>query len=166
MQPGGMQFPAGYDRPVASVARHLLSTIERTFSAAGIGLPARRVMTVGSVAVDQELLAVMFGGVYTGLPGNEMNSPVSMKGGGLVPRSVVFDVELWRDVPALSLSGNAPTPAEESAAAEEVAQDAWLLLEAAFAADQTQFGVIARANVKEPEGELHGVSMIVEMVVP
>lgn len=167
MFPGGpATYPAGYDRPVASVARHLLSTIEAQFASAGIELPARRVITVGSVAVDTDLLAVMFGGVYTGMPGNELNTPTSNRGEGFVPRSAVFNVELWRYVEALSQSGDAPLPAQETAAAEEVTDDAWQLLEAAFNADQLGIGVIARVDVNEPRGEYHGVSMVVELVIP
>jgi hypothetical protein len=167
MQPGGpVTYPAGYDRPVASVARHLLATIETQFSAAGIELPARRVITVGSVAVDDELLAVMFGGVYTGLPGNEQNTPVSNRGEGFVPRTAVFNVELWRYVPALTGSGQAPSPEIETAAAEKTTDDAWHLLEAAFNSDQMGIGVIARVDVNEPQGEYHGISMVVELVIP
>jgi hypothetical protein len=167
MQPGGpVTYPAGYDRPVASVARHLLATIETQFSAAGIELPARRVITVGSVAVDDELLAVMFGGVYTGLPGNEQNTPVSNRGEGFVPRTAVFNIELWRYVPALTGSGQAPSPEIETAAAEKTTDDAWHLLEAAFNSDQMGIGVIARVDVNEPQGEYHGISMVVELVIP
>src|SRR5688500_13442088 len=122
MMPGGLiTYPAGHDRPVASVARHLLATIENQFSEAGIELPARRVITVGSVAVDDaELLAVMFGGVYTGPPGNELNSPISNRSGGFVPRTASFNVELWRFIPALTSTGQAPSAAIETAAAEAV----------------------------------------------
>lgn len=166
MTTGGLAFPAGYDRPVASVARHLLATIESQFEAAEVELPARRLITVGSVAVDSELLAVMFGGVYAGLPGNEMNAPVSNRGGGLVSRTGVFNIELWRNVPALTSHGMAPSPEQETEAAEEVTQDAWLLLESAFASDQMGIGVIARVDVNEPRGEYHGVNMVVELVIP
>lgn len=166
MMPMGITYPAGHDRPVASVARHLLSTIETQFSDAGIELPARRGITVGSVAVDDEVLAVMFGGVYTGAPGNELNTPQSNRSGGIVPRSAVFNVELWRYVPALTASGSAPDFSVESEAAERVTDDAWHLLEAAYAADQMSIGVIARVDVMEPNGEFHGVSMVVELVIP
>lgn len=167
MLPGGpITYPAGYDRPVASVARHLMATIENQFSAAGIELPARRVITVGSVAVDEALLAIMFGGVYTGPPGNELNSPISNRGEGYVPRTAVFNVELWRFIPALTASGQAPSASVETAAAEAVTDDAWHLLEAAFAADQLGVGVIARVNVDEPQGEYHGIAMVVELQIP
>jgi hypothetical protein len=167
MQPGGpATYPAGYNRPVASVARYLLSTIESEFSKAGIALPARRIITVGSVAVDDEVLAIMFGGVYSGPPGNELNSPQSNRQHGIVPRSASFNVELWRYVPALTSAGQAPSSAEETQAAEEVTDDAWYLLEAAYNADQTGAGVVARVDVNEPNGEYHGVSMTVELVIP
>lgn len=167
MQPGGpITYPAGYDRPVASVARHLLAVIESQFSAAGIELPARRVLTVGTVAVDEEVLAVMFGGVYSGPPGNELNTPVSNRGDGFVPRSAVFNIELWRYIPALTSSGQAPAPELETESTEGVTDDAWHLLEAAFQADQLGVGVIARVDVVEPQGEFHGISMVVELQIP
>jgi len=166
MMPLGTNFPAGRDRPVASVARHLLSVIEAEFAAANIELPARRGITVGTVAVDEPVLAVMFGGVYTGAPGNELNTPQSNRGGGLVPRSVSFNVELWRYVPALTAEGMPPLMAEETDAAEHVTDDAWHLLEAAYASDQMGIGVIARVDVNPPRGEYHGVSMVVELVIP
>lgn len=167
MQPGGLvTYPAGYDRPVASVARYLLSTIETQFSEAGIELPTRRIITVGSVAVDEEILAVMFGGVYTGLPGNELNTPISNRSEGIVPRSAVFNVELWRYVQGLTATGAAPPAELETAAAEKSTDDSWHLLESAFRADQMGIGVIARVDVNPPQGEFHGVSMVVELTIP
>jgi hypothetical protein len=167
MQPGGIPtYLAGYDRPVASVARYILATIERKFEEAEIELPTLRVITVGSVAVDGPKLAIMFGGVYAGPPGNERNVPQSNRGEGWVPRSAVFNVELWRNIPALTSSGNAPSPEVETAAAEAVTQDAWLLLEAAYDSDQLGVGVIARVDVNPPEGEYQGISLIVELQVP
>jgi hypothetical protein len=162
-QVGMVSWPAGYDRPIASMARNLLSKIEDTYTAAGIVLPTRRYVAVGALsAVDDEQLVVMYGGVYVGLPGNELVTAVGYED----PRSVTFNVELWRNIPALTASGNAPSAAVIAAASEEVMHDSWLLLEAAFSADQTSTGVIARSGVNEPQGEYQGVSMIVEMRVP
>lgn len=156
-------YPAGYDRPIASMARFLLQKIEETYTAAGIPLPERRYVANGALsAVDGEQVVVMFGGVYVGLPGNEMMTPVGYDDA----RSITFNVELWRYIPALTASGNAPSTAVIAAASEEVMHDAWLLLEAAFASDQTGTGVIARSGVNEPQGEYQGVSLIVEMRVP
>lgn len=160
--PGQIQYPAGYDYPVASAARWLLQTIERVFAEHNTELPERRLLTVGSVAVDAPLLAVMFGQVYTGTPGNELNTPLRSQS----PRSGTFNVELWRATPTLNPSGNAPSAAAISASSELIMHDSWLLLESAFAADQIGVGVIANCTVHEPSGELHGVAMAVEMQIP
>lgn len=158
----GVQYPAGYNRPVSSVARWILSTIEATFTEAGVALPDRRLLTIGSVAVDGPLLAVMFGGLLVGPPGNELATPLR----GESPRSATFNIELWRNTPALGPSGTIPTEAEESAAAEIVMQDAWLLGESAHQADQMGVGVIWRVAVNEPQGQLAGSSMILDIQVP
>jgi hypothetical protein len=165
MYPGGeVQYPRGHDKPIPSAAWHLLNTVVATYQAAGVELPTRQFVAIGSVAVDEPLLAVMFGGTYTGLPGNELNTPYSNRNNA--PRSMTFDVQLWRHIPALTSSGNAPSAQVISEASEIIMHDGWLLLEAAFASDQTYgTGVIANVGVLEPQGEMHGIGMTVEMQV-
>jgi hypothetical protein len=157
-----MQYPAGYDRPIASLARWLLQSIETTYAANDTELPTRRLVTIGSVAVDAPLLAVMFGAVAVGPPGNEMNTPLR----GDAPRTATLNVELWRETPAIGPTGNAPSAASISESSEIMMHDSWLLLESAYAADQTRVGIIANVTVNAPQGELHGVSMAVEMQIP
>jgi hypothetical protein len=160
-------YPHGRDRPVASVSQYLLDKIVEMYAAEGTPLPTRRYLTVGAIApVDDEQLVVMYGGLYTGTPGNELTSPVSNRGTGWVPRSATINVELWRKYPGLSGTGRAPRPEAMQEAAMPLMHDSWLLLEAAFAADQLQVGVIANAGVSEPQGDYAGVSMIVELQVP
>jgi hypothetical protein len=162
LMPGQVQYLAGYDRPIASVARYIMQVIEKTFDDYGIELPERRVIAIGSVAVDAPLVAVMFGGVAVGAPGNELNAPLR----GDSPRSLTFNVELWRQTPAIGPSGLAPTATEITTSAEAIMNDSWLLLEAAYASDQLGVGVIANVTVNEPQGEMSGVSMAVELQVP
>jgi len=157
-----IDYPAGYDFPVASVALHLMKTIVDTYTARGTDLPARRVVTIGSVAVDSPLVAVMFGGVAVGPPGNPLNAPLR----GESSRTSTFNVELWRQIPTFDPSGRAPDADLITAAAKVIMQDSWLLLEAAFASDQTEVGVIASTAVHAPEGEMAGVSMTMEMMIP
>lgn len=159
--PGQIVYPAGHDRPIASVARFVMEKIVETYATHGKSLPTYRLITIGSVAVDTELVAVMFGQVYTGTPGNEMNSPMRRE----TPRSCSMNIELWRNTPSLSDDGVDPGAAEQSVASEVIMDDAWLLLEAAYAADQMGVGVIANVTVMEPQGELHGLSMALEMQV-
>jgi hypothetical protein len=160
--PGQVQYLAGYDRPVASVARYITQVIEKVFSDNRVELPDRRIITIGSVAVDEPLLAVMFGGVAVGPPGNELNTPLR----GESPRSLTFNVELWRQTPAIGPTGVSPSPTEITASAETIMMDSWLLLEAAYASDQLGVGVIANVTVNEPQGEMSGVAMAIELQVP
>lgn len=158
----GQVFLAGYDRPIASVARLILERIVTMYEANNTPLPARRLITIGSVAVDDELVAVMFGGVSVGPPGNEMDRPLRQE----QPRSMVYNVELWRDTPSITESGNAPAPEDIQDSSELIMHDAWLLLEAAYTADMTGTGIIANVSVLEPQGQLHGVAMNLELQVP
>ena len=157
-----IEYPAGYDRPVASAARFLLETIVRVFAENNVELPARRVITIGSLAVDSPVLAVMYGGVAVGPPGNELDRPFR----GDSPRSLTFNVELWRSTPAFGPGGGEPSSESVTASAEVVMHDSWLLLEAAYASDQLGAGIIASVTPNAPQGEREGVSMIVELQVP
>lgn len=160
-------YPKGHDRPIASAAHHLMNTVVTTYENAGIVLPMRRIVTVGSIgspAVDGEIVAVMYGGAYTGTPGNELTTPYSLRNNA--PRSMSLNVELWRKFPGLSAEGQAPRAEAISAASEPLMHDSWLLLDAAFMADQLGVGVIANAGVNEPQGDYAGVTMTVEMQVP
>lgn len=162
------QYPAGAQFPIPSLARWVLSQIEETFSVAveeghATALPQRRLVTIGSVSVDEPLLAVMFGNATIGPPGNELTTPLR----GDSPRSAVFNVELWRPIETSMPSGYEPAPAESiSADSEVVMQDAWLLLEAAAKCDQMGIGIIASVAVNEPQGEVFGCRMGLEIQIP
>lgn len=155
----GISYPAGYDYPVASAARYLLQTIVSMYAAKNVALPTRRVVTIGTVAVDEPILAIMYGGVSVGPPGHESQQPDQ----GNSPRTLLFNVELWRETPNIGPAGSAPSASAVSAAAEIIMQDSWMLVEAAFSSDQTGIGVIARATVNAPQGAMIGVSMLLEM---
>lgn len=159
---GPVQYLAGYDHPVTSLARWVLKTIEDVYAEAEVELPTRRVLTIGSVAVDEPVLAIMFGGLTVGPPGNELMSPMH----GDSPQTAVFNVELWRPEPTLGPRGLIPTAMEESAAAEAVMQDTWLLGQAAFRTDQMGVGVIWRIAVNDPQGGMVGVSLTLDVQVP
>lgn len=155
-------YPAGYDHPVASAARYLLDAIVRVFDDHNVELPIRRVVTIGSLAVDTPVLGVMFGGIAVGPPGNELNVPFR----GESPRSITLNVELWRETTAVDFGGGEPSADVVTAQAEIAMNDSWLLLEAAYASDQSGVGVIASVTPSAPQGERHGISMIVEQQIP
>lgn len=154
------------DFPVSTLAQHILDTIVGVYTsnaAIATALPSRQLVTIGSVSVDEPLLAVMFGGVSVGPPGNELNIP---RRGETDPRTAVFNVELWRSAGTSLPSGLPGTPRMVTDAAKVIMQDAWLLLESAYASDQLGVGIIANVVVQAPQGDLVGASMAIEIQVP
>src|SRR6266446_335704 len=127
MTVAGINYPAGYDYPVASAARYLLETIVSVYAAKGVPLPDRQLVTIGTVAIDEPILAIMYGGVSVGPPGHEIHTPDQ----GNSPRTLLFNVELWRETPNIGPAGSAPDATLVSAAAEIIMQDSWMLVEAA-----------------------------------
>lgn len=165
-QPGtSVQYLAGQAYPIASLARWVLKTIEDKYASdpTATPLPELRYTTIGSVAVDAPLLAVMYGGVTVGPPGNAMNRPYRWDND---PRTAALNVELWRQYPGLGASGLVPSSEAMQEAAEISMQDSWLLLESAYAADQLGIGVIANVAVNPPQGEMVGMNMTLELQVP
>lgn len=162
----GFTYPAGVEYPIPSLARWILSQIEATYTENvefATPLPERRLVTIGSVSVDVPLLAVMFGGSTIGPPGNELTRPLR----GDTPRSAAFNVELWRPIETSMPGGFEPAPADVvSAWSEVVMQDTWWLLEAAARCDQMGVGVIASVTVNEPQGDMVGCSMGLELQIP
>lgn len=161
-QVGAIQYPAGVYFPVASAAQYLLATIVKTYADKGIDLPERHVITIGTVAVEEPIVAIMYGGLTVGPPGNEMRGPSQDD----APRSLLFNVEMWRNAPGLSTNGLPPAPDKVTAAAEMSMMDSWLLMDAAYASDQIGVGIVARTSVLEQRGDMIGISLMLEMVTP
>lgn len=161
-QVGAISYPAGVNLPVTSAAQYLMQTIVDTYASAGIELPTRHVITISTVAVEEPILAVMYGGATVGPPGNEMRGPSQDD----APRSLLFNVELWRSAPGLGSSGMPPAEDAVTAAANMSMHDSWILLEAAYASDQVGVGIVARTAVLTQQGDMIGVSLMLEMVTP
>jgi hypothetical protein len=157
---------ADWNRPVAFVAPFVLDTIVEKFnelSAYVEPLPSRQVITVGSVSVDSPTLAIMYGGTRIGLPGNEAAQPAN----GDALRTVTFNIELWRRTQTSSASGL--RPAGDSVITNHAfitMQDSHVLLEAAGECDPRQAGVVASVDVYEPQGDMQGVSMMLQIAIP
>ena len=155
-----------WNRPVPSVAQFVFDTIVAKYAELAQyvdPLPDRRVITIGSVSVDEPLLAIMYGGTSIGLPGNDFSMPSRPD----APRTATFNIELWRTAKTSSASGLYPAAASVvSADAFVVMQDSHVLLEAAQACDPRQTGVVASVVVNEPQGEMQGVSMLLQIAVP
>src|SRR4051794_21726672 len=84
----------GGDDPVAALALVVLETIVNEYDTRGLDLPKNRRIVIGELAVDDEILGVMFGGCHVGPPGNELSQPFR----GDVPRTAIFSIELWRKI--------------------------------------------------------------------
>ena len=162
----GIAYPHGYDRPVPSLAQVVLDTIVAKFAELAEfvePLPDRRVITVGTVSVDGPVLAVMYGAIGIGLPGNDFTMPVRTDS----PRTASFNVELWRGTQTSGAGGLLPAPDPVISDRAMVAmQDSWALLEAAGACDPRQAGVVASVGVNEPQGDMQGVNMLLQITVP
>lgn len=162
---GSVSYPAGYDYPITSLAQFVLETIISTYAAraeVATPLPSRHVVTVGSVAIDAPTLAVMFGGLSVGLPGNDLSRPFRSN----EPRSADFNIELWRPITTAQPTGLPASAASISRSSEVTMQDTWLLLESAYACDQLGVGVIASTVIHEPQGDMIGVTMSLTLQVP
>jgi hypothetical protein len=157
---------ADWNRPVPVVAQFVLDTIVGKFQELSQHvepLPDRRVITVGSVSVDAPILAVMYGGTSIGLPGNNAQQPAN----GDALRTVTFNVELWRATQTSSAGGLLPAEASViTSHAFTTMQDSWALLEAAGACDPRQAGVVASVDVFEPQGDMQGISMLLQVAIP
>jgi hypothetical protein len=161
----GLSYPHGYGRPVPSLAQVVLDTIVSKFEEMAefvTPLPERRVISIGTISVDSPVLAVMYGGTAIGLPGNDFTMPTR----GDAPRTVTFNIELWRHAPMSTANGL--MPATDSSITEDALvtmQDSWALLEAAEACDQRRAGVVASVDVNPPSGDMQGVSMLLQVAI-
>ncbi len=157
---------ADWNRPVPVVAQFVLDKIVAKYEELAeyvSPLPARRVITVGTISVDTPVLAIMYGGTAIGLPGNDFTQP--MKGDAIHTAS--FNIELWRTVQTSSAGGLLPAPdATITQNAFTTMQDSYALLTAAGECDPRQAGVVASVEVNEPSGDMQGVSMLLQIAIP
>jgi hypothetical protein len=157
---------ADWNRPVPVVAQFVLDTIVAKYDELAEfteSLPKRRVITVGTVSVDSPVLAVMYGGTSIGLPGNDFTQPAASD----ALHTVTFNIELWRQTQTSSAGGLLPAP--DSAISQRAfvtMQDSYALLEAARSCDPRSVGVVASVEVQAPEGDMQGVSMLLQIAVP
>lgn len=150
-----------YDAPfIDSLKDHMelvLDIVVQTFGQAGILLPDRRYFTFGQPVHDCEQLTVQFQQLYMGPPGDQAQTMQRCDG----PRSAAVLVELVRCIPTFQRT--APTVEQLTAAAEQQAIDAWMLLEAATKVNP--FGVLADVSPGEPQGAYQAMSLSVITVV-
>jgi hypothetical protein len=145
----------------------VLERIESVFQSYNVELPKRRYWTMGQPAVDCDQLVVTFAQMYLGTPGSQVSTPQRCH----VPRSVTLAISISREIPVVGGNGRPPSPEKLSQAAEVMAIDSWVLMDALNLLDQWDdtgygLGVIATLETAEPEGGFQTVTLQVTMAVP
>lgn len=157
---------ADWNTPVPAVAQFVLDRIREKYvelAEYAEALPERQVITVGSVSVDSPVLAIMYGGTSIGLPGNDFTQPM----GTDALHTVTFNIELHRQTQTSSASGLYPAPDDTiTKRAFVTMQDSYVLLQAARSCDPRGVGVVASVEVFEPQGDMQGVSMLLQIAIP
>lgn len=145
----------------------VLERVETVFQSYNVELPKRRYWTMGQPAVDCDQLVVTFAQMYLGTPGSQVSTPQRCH----VPRSVTLAITISREIPVVGNNGRPPSPEKLSQAAEVMAIDSWVLMDALNLLDQWDdtgygLGVIATLETAEPEGGFQTVTLQVTMAVP
>lgn len=158
----------------AAEARSLVTLLDETlnrlvaaFEQSGVTLPDRRYWTLADPAEDCEQVVVSFVQAYIGSPGDEASLPANCQG----PRSAALDIRVTRCTPTIR-ANRAPKPSEIQAASEQLAIDAYLLLDVAADLDSWAspfpggLGVIATVDAITASGGMQSVVMHLAMAIP
>lgn len=145
-------------------------TLERVvaaFDAAGITLPERRYWAIGQTAWDCEQVVVSFQQAYIGPPGDEAATPQRCDG----TKSAAISVQVVRCTPTAGPRGKAPSGEQLQTAAEQMAIDAYVLLDVArdldqWAPDYPSLGVIATVEASDPQGGYQAATLNVTSAIP
>lgn len=143
-----------------------LESVKSTFEQAHVQLPDRQYIAWGGVAVDCEQVTAQLIQVYPGNPGGDPNQPQRCDG----PRTAVIAVQIFRCAPTpTGARAVAPSPGRLNDSAQELARDAWLLLDSAHvfdAAGSWSSGLIADVSPVEPQGGYVGTTLTLTALVP
>ena len=145
-----------------------LERVQTIYANVGVELPGRQYWTLGTPAWDCEQLVVSFVQAYFGPPGDEATRPQPCDG----VRSAALTVQVVRCIPTVGKRGTAAPSAESiQAMSEQLAIDAFLLLDLAPQLDQWDpgypgMGVIATVDSAEAQGGYQGVTLNVTAVIP
>lgn len=154
-------------RSLVRLMEGVLDGVVRTYQTSGVSLPERRYWTLSPPAVDCEQLVVTFIQAYIGPPGDEASVPQRCD----AVKTAVLQVQVHRCVPVASAKGKAPTPMSIIQASEQLAMDAYLLLDSANGLEQWDtigpgLGVISTVEVTEPQGGYQGVILNLTLAIP
>jgi hypothetical protein len=147
-------------------ADYLLDVVVQVLTAAGVDLPDRRLITVGTPVHDCEQLILTFAGLTNGAPGaaeepSNCNAPIT----------ATFMVHLVRCFPTpVGRGTKAPEAEALTANAAGMMLDSWLLMQAANAIDDdprySTYGTISSVAVGEPNGGFVETALTIEAAVP
>lgn len=146
---------------------NVLQRVIDTFESANVPLPARQYWTVGQSAIDCEQLVVTLIQIYLGPPGDQASSPQRCN----MPRTAVMAVTLAREIPTVGQNGRPPSAEKISQAARISAIDAYTLMQSINLLDVWEEGgfgpgVIATADIPEPQGGFQLVNLQITMAIP
>lgn len=162
------------DADLADEARSLvrlldgaLARVQGIYEQAGVSLPGRQYWTLGTPVWDCEQLVVSFVQAYFGPPGDEATRPQPCDG----VRSAALKVEVVRCIPTVGKRGFAPSAEAIQEMSEQLAIDAYLLLDLAPLLDMWDpgypgMGVIATVDSTDGEGGYQGVTLSVTTAIP
>lgn len=159
---------AAESRSLVTMLDDILERVAAGYTQAGVLLPERQYWTLSTPAVDCEQLVVTFIQAYMGGPGDQAMLPQPCT----APRSAAVDIQIARCVPTMGARGRAPEAASIQAAAEQLAVDAYLLIDIAAELetwDRTGMpglGVIATVDVTEPAGGYQSVTLHLTSAIP
>lgn len=155
-------------RSLVNLLDGTLARVQNIYATAGIALPDRQYWTLATPAWDCEQLVVSFVQAYFGPPGDEATRPQPCDG----VRSAAMTVQVVRCIPTGGKRGTGvPTAESIQAMSEQLAIDAYLLLDLAPQLDQWDpgypgMGVIATVDSAEAQGGYQGVTLSVTAVIP
>lgn len=148
-------------RGLITMLEGILSRVVAGFEQAGVSLPERRYWTLSEPAADCPQVVVSFVQAYYGPPGDEASGPVRCDG----PRSAAVDIQILREIPTHGVRGRAPTADAIQASSEQLAIDAWLLLDIASELDMwagpspVGLGIIATVDAGTAQGGYQGSTL-------
>jgi hypothetical protein len=146
---------------------NVLARLEDVFESYNVPLPARRYWTVGQPAIDCEQLVITLIQIYLGPPGDQAASPQRCN----MPRTAVMSVMIAREIPVVGQNGRPPSAEKINDAAKISAIDAYTMMQSINVFDVWEpggygVGVIATADIQEPQGGFQVVNLQLTMAIP
>lgn len=154
-------------KSIATMLQGVLDQVVAQYEAIPLPLPDRRYWTLQQPAADCEQVVVSFMQAYIGPPGDEASTPQRCNS----PRSAALQVQVIRCIPTMGPKGKAPSAQQIQDGSEQLAMDAYVLLDIAGELEQWDpigfgLGVIATVSADEPMGGYQAVTLNITMAIP